>query len=81
MDSKLVLEDKPELTLNRRSIFEKNETSENNHSMQKKIKKHSIIKELSNEVSFRDSLVKNDISNFRNSVNSNRLNPDIRGSQ
>jgi len=76
-----VLEDKPELTLNRRSIFEKNETSENNHSMQKKIKKHSIIKELSNEVSFRDSLVKNDISNFRNSVNSNRLNPDIRGSQ
>jgi hypothetical protein len=76
-----VLEDKPELTLNRRSIFEKNEASENNHSMQKKIKKHSIIKELSNEVSFRDSLVKNDISNFRNSVNSNRLNPDIRDSQ
>jgi hypothetical protein len=81
LDSKLVLEDKPEITLNRRSIFEKNENSENNHSMQKKIKKHSIIKELSNEVSFRDSIIKNEITNFRNSIISNRLNPDVRDSQ
>jgi hypothetical protein len=77
----MVLEDKELTTLNRKSIFDKKDNTEGGGSTFHKIKKHSVIKEQSNEASIRDSIVKNEDPNFRNSVNSNRLIGGIRDSQ
>jgi hypothetical protein len=46
--------------LNRKSIFDKKDNNEGGGTNFHKIKKHSVIKEQSNEASIRDSIVKND---------------------